>query len=156
MAKRYISTRTILFPYHRLKRTFFPHHTTIRDINTQTIIFPHHTVEENHFPASHGRKGFTRQDIKCIPAAGVLSGANISSNQFDDFSVFVAEKDDTRELKPASLPSPSSSLVKQRANPFFTFICGGNSCLHHAQYHFTSSGSIIASPSSTTAPSSND
>ncbi|BAT92899.1 hypothetical protein VIGAN_07176200 [Vigna angularis var. angularis] len=40
-----------------------------------------------------------RQDIKCLPAAGVLSGAEISSNQFEDFSVSVAEKDDTRELK---------------------------------------------------------
>ncbi|WVZ00840.1 hypothetical protein V8G54_026909 [Vigna mungo] len=42
---------------------------------------------------------FYRQDIKCLPAAGVLSGAEISSNQFEDFSVSVAEKDDTRELK---------------------------------------------------------
>ncbi|XP_027918772.1 uncharacterized protein LOC114177567 isoform X2 [Vigna unguiculata] len=40
-----------------------------------------------------------RQDIKCLPAAGVLSDAEISSNQFEDFSVSVAETDDTRELK---------------------------------------------------------
>ncbi|WVY89877.1 hypothetical protein V8G54_035391 [Vigna mungo] len=32
---------------------------------------------------------------KCIPVAGVLSGAKISSNQFEDFTLSVAEKDDT-------------------------------------------------------------
>ncbi|KOM43013.1 hypothetical protein LR48_Vigan05g061700 [Vigna angularis] len=47
-----------------------------------------------------------RQDIKCLPAAGVLSGAEISSNQFEDFSVSVAEKDDTRELKVQTMFSP--------------------------------------------------
>ncbi|KAK7334488.1 hypothetical protein VNO80_26245 [Phaseolus coccineus] len=40
-----------------------------------------------------------RQNIKCLPAVGVLSDAEISSNQFEDFSVSVVEKDDTRELK---------------------------------------------------------
>ncbi|CAJ1958595.1 unnamed protein product [Sphenostylis stenocarpa] len=40
-----------------------------------------------------------RQDIKCLPAGGVLSDAGISSNQFEDFSVSVVDKEDTRELK---------------------------------------------------------
>ncbi|XP_068498810.1 uncharacterized protein [Phaseolus vulgaris] len=40
-----------------------------------------------------------RQDIKCLPAVGVLSDAEVSSNQFEDFSVSVVQKDDTRELK---------------------------------------------------------
>ncbi|KAK7322432.1 hypothetical protein VNO77_25811 [Canavalia gladiata] len=39
------------------------------------------------------------QRIKCLPTAGVLSDAQISSSHFEEFSVSVADSNDTRELK---------------------------------------------------------
>ncbi|KAL2335864.1 hypothetical protein Fmac_010310 [Flemingia macrophylla] len=48
----------------------------------------------------HGaRNTIKRDDIKCLPTAGVLSDAQISSVHFEDFSVSVSDNNDTRELK---------------------------------------------------------
>ncbi|XP_027332224.1 uncharacterized protein LOC113847366 isoform X2 [Abrus precatorius] len=48
----------------------------------------------------HGAgKILKRERIKCLPTAGVLSDAQISSNHFDEFSVAVADTNNARELK---------------------------------------------------------
>ncbi|TKY49868.1 Trigger factor [Spatholobus suberectus] len=55
----------------------------------------------------HGARNILkREDIKCLPTAGVLSDfdflvvdAQISSEHFEDFSVSVADNNDARELK---------------------------------------------------------
>ncbi|KAG5048923.1 hypothetical protein AAZX31_04G110600 [Glycine max] len=48
----------------------------------------------------HGARNILRREyIKCLPTADVLSDAQISSDQFEDFSVSVADNNDSSELK---------------------------------------------------------
>lgn len=48
----------------------------------------------------HGARNILkREDIKCLPTAGVISDAQTSSIHFEDFSVSVSDNNDARELK---------------------------------------------------------
>ncbi|XP_061373036.1 uncharacterized protein LOC133315415 isoform X2 [Gastrolobium bilobum] len=48
----------------------------------------------------HGERNILkREHIKCLPTASVLSDAQISSTQFEEFSVSVADINDVKELK---------------------------------------------------------